>query len=1214
LNLHHKINFMKKIFLLILSLYFSQILFSQPWLKNLPQNKSKKDLSFFDYKNAFEQYWAPFNVDKGYYTDNGVKTKAAGWKQFKRWEYTMEGQVNPVTGEFPKKTAREVYEEYVNANPRSDQSTTSNWTCLGTSSSTGGYAGIGRVNCIAFHPTNNNTYWIGAASGGLWVTTNNGSTWTCLTDNNGVLAVSDIVIPTDYATSNIIYIATGDKDHWDNRSIGVLKSTNGGATWNSTGLSYALSDGKMVNRLLLDPSNNQNIIAATTSGVYKTTNGGTTWSTQLSSTTFISLEYKPGDFNTLYGSTQTGKIYVTSNGGGLWTLTFSNANAYRIQLAVSANQPAWVYALADNSVYGLYGVYQSTNNGASFSQVLAGTTLNLLGWNSNGGDAGGQGFYDLSLAASPSNANLLLVGGVNTWRSINGGTSWSIVNHWSGSGAQAVHADKHCLSFRSNGDLFECNDGGTYISTNTGTSWTDKTNGLVISQMYKLSVSQTSSGEIITGLQDNGTKLLYGGTWHDVYGGDGMECLIDYTNTSVQYATYVNGEIHRTLNHWSSNSNVSPSGAGTGAWVTPYIIHPTNSLTLYAGYADVWKTTNQGTSWTKISTMNTSNKIRSMAIAPSNTQFLYVADPSVIWKTTDGGTSWTNITGNLPAGSITYIAVKNDDANTLWVTLGGYNANTVFQSTVGGTTWTNISAGLPQLPAWTIVQNKQSTTEFQLYVGTELGIYFKKGSANWVAFNTGLPDVKIGEIEIFYATNPRDSKLRAATYGRGLWESPVYYDCGTLPVPTIAGLASVCAGTSGVSYTTEAGMTGYSWTISAGGTFIAGSGPNQILATWNTAGAQTVSVNYANVYFCSAASPTVKNVTVDQIPAQPGIISGTTPVCQGSTNTYSISAVPGASSYVWTLPSGWSGSSTSTSINGTAGSGGGTITVKANNSCGPGPAQSKSITVNPLPAQPSSISGPSHVCQGATNTYSISAVSGAASYTWNLPSGWSGTSASTSINATASTVSGNISVSANNSCGPGPAQSMLLSVFLVPVQISVINTNILNGQNNCNNASQTITVAGNTSTFWVQNGGSATMIAGQNIDYLPGTTVYSGGYMHGYITSNSCCGILPLAPALVINQTNNENLELIPLTIAGSTYLRVYPNPTTGTFILELNGDFTSAKTNVEIYGMRGEKVMTTTLSGEWKHEFSLSDRTAGIYFIRVMSGNKAGSAKIIKQ
>ncbi len=780
---------MKKIFTLVFVLFCTSMLFSQPWLKKLPSNKSKNALTFYDYKNAFNSYWAPFNVNKGWYYVNGVKKKAIGWKQFKRWEYDMENKINPSTGAFPSQTAQQVYEEYRAMHQQQALSTTANWTNLGSNSSAGGYNGIGRITCIAFHPTDNNTYWVGAASGGLWVTTNNGTSWTCLTDNNGVLAINDIIVPTDYATSNTIYIATGDKDGWDNNSIGVLKSTNGGTSWATTGITYALSSGSMVNRLLIDPNNNQTLLAATSAGVYKTTNGGTTWSTQLCSYNFIDMEYKPGDFNTLYGSTYSNgnsKIYVSSNGGTSWAQGFTDANAFRIELAVSANQPTWVYALISASDDGLYGVYKSTNSGVSYTQVYAGTTKNLLGWNSDGSDLNtGQGFYDLSLAVSPTNASTVLVGGINTWKSTTGGTAWTISNHWSGNGAQAVHGDKHTLKFRADGSLFECNDGGVYISTNTGTLWTDKTNGMVISQMYKLSNSQTVANEVITGLQDNGTKLLSGGTWSDVKGGDGMECLIDYSNVNVQYGTYTNGQIDRTTDHWVNATDVTPASAGSGAWVTPYIIDPTNSQTLYAGYADVWKTTNRGTSWTKISTMNTAENIRSMAIAPSNTQVLYVAAQTQIWKTLNGGTSWTDITGTLPVsgGNLTYVTVKNDDPNTLWVTLSGYTSSTVYQSSNGGTSWTNISAGLPALPAYSIVQNKQSTSEVQLYVGTELGIYFKKGTANWVAFNTGLPNVKIGEIEIYYATLPQDSKLRAATYGRGLWESNVYYNT-TCTAPT----------------------------------------------------------------------------------------------------------------------------------------------------------------------------------------------------------------------------------------------------------------------------------------------------------------------------------------------------------------------------------------------------------------------------------------------
>jgi photosystem II stability/assembly factor-like uncharacterized protein len=777
---------MKKIYIVFLILFFTSKLYSQAWIINLPQNKAKTELNLFDYKNAFETYWTPFNVSGGMYKANGIDNKAIGWKQFKRWEYFIERQINPTTGELPKQTALEVYNDFLKANSgllllkSSSAAGAPNWTSLGPNSSTGGYAGVGRVNCITFHPTDRNIYWIGVASGGLWGTTNNGISWTCLTDTNNSLAVSDIIIPTDYAVSNTIYIATGDRDHWDNRSIGVLKSTNGGVTWNPTGLNFTLAEGKMVNRLLLDPNNNQVIIAATNFGVYKTTDGGTTWSNSLTSIAFIDMEFKPGDFNTLYGSTQDGKIYTSSNGGVKWTLVSTITGGYRTELAVSPDQPGYVYALAANSIGGLNGVYRSTDSGLTFAIVFDGATKNLLGWSLGdiSTDGKGQGSYDLSLAVSLTSANTLLLGGINTWKSTDGGVNWTMVNVWNGAtGIQTVHADKHMLKYRSNGDLFECNDGGLYISTDNGNVWFDKTNGLVISQMYKLGVSSTVPNETITGLQDNGSKLLSGVNWTDVKGGDGMECLIDYTDVNIQYGTYTNGQISRTTNHWGSATNIQPADAGTGAWVTPYVIDPIDPKILYAGYADVWKTTNRGDTWTKLSIINSSGKIRSMAIAASNAQVLYVGEQSKLWKTFNGGTSWSDVTGTLPVGSgnITSVAIKNDDENTLWVTMGGFNALRVFQSTNGGASWTNISTGLPQIPAYSIVQNKQSVSEVQLYVGTELGVYFKKGVNGWALFNTNLPNVSIGELEIYYASNPQDSKIRAATFGRGLWESPVVY-------------------------------------------------------------------------------------------------------------------------------------------------------------------------------------------------------------------------------------------------------------------------------------------------------------------------------------------------------------------------------------------------------------------------------------------------------
>jgi len=762
------------LFCLIFTILGIQIANAQPWLNLLPTDKPAEELTLRDYQQAFNAYWDAYNVTDGYFYVDGKKYKAGGWKQFKRWEYYMESVVEEETGKFPDETGMQVVRRHYKTNPEVYEKTskTSNWSSLGPDNSTGGYAGIGRINCIAFHPDDNNTWWVGAASGGLWVTHNNGNNdWVCLTDNNGVLAVSDIIIPPDYTTSNTIYIATGDRSAGDNNSIGVLKSTDCGATWNETGLTFTISQGRRTNRLLLDPNDYNTIVAAASDGVYKTSDGGENWE-KIFTQNFIDLEYKPGDFNTLYGS-RGADIWRTTDGGENWEQVIA-LGQQRTELAVSPDNPNVVYALVSNHSSGLHGIYKSTNSGESFEQIFSGSTLNLLGWSAYGTDNGGQGWYDLCIAASPANADILLVGGVNTWRSTDGGYDFGYIsiNHWWGEGGVvAVHADKHTLVYRNDGVLFEGNDGGVYISPDNGTSWTDKTNGMRISQMYKLGCSATVPNEIITGLQDNGSKLFSGNNWHDVYGGDGMECIIDHSNVNIQYATIYYGRIYRTTNHWNNNTEISPKT--DGAWVTPYIIHPHNPQILFAGYADLWKTENRGNTWTQISNVNaSSNKLRHIAICEGNPDVIYMSDQSrKLWRTIDGGNTWKLFNADV---AITSLYVKNDDPYTVWHTGGGYNASSVFKSTDGGETWENISAGLPSIPFYSIVYNKYEGRSEHLYVGSEVGVYFKDGDKEWVAYNNGLPNVKIGEIEIYFnAQSPETCRLRAATYGRGLWETPI---------------------------------------------------------------------------------------------------------------------------------------------------------------------------------------------------------------------------------------------------------------------------------------------------------------------------------------------------------------------------------------------------------------------------------------------------------
>ncbi len=763
--------------------------------------KPNETRNFYEIQEDFYNHWAPYHVVNGKYVENGVEKKAQGWNQFKRWEYFWENRINPLTGQFPLKLAADIYLEQ---NSRSSRNISNHWVNMGPFSSAGGYAGLGRLNCVAFRPGDNNTYYTGSPSGGLWKTTDNGASWIPLTDENAVLGVSDaIVIAGTTPNTDTIFIATGDREDgsmWtlssgnthDNNSIGVLRSVDGGQSWNTTGLTFSASQRIIISRIIMDPDNKDILYAATTNGLYKTTNRGDSWS-MIYNANLCDLELKPSDGQVIYASNKYGSIYRSEDAGATWNQVYTNPNGRRTEIAVSADDPLIVYAVMEDCCGRLFGFFKSSNSGTSFTMVYDGSLFyhNLLGTATNGANHDGQGWYDLAIAASPADANTVYVGGINTHKSTNGGSSWSAVNCWTSSyiynknNAPVVHADKHMLKFREDDNvLFETNDGGIYYTNNSGGSWHDKTNGIVLSQMYRLGVSATNATEVLTGLQDNGTKMVSNAVWYDKRDGDGMECAIDYTNSSIQYSSRQFGNFRKTINHWVTSTDINSGINETATWVTPFVIDPNDHNTIYEGRTNVWKSTNMGSSWTKISSINSPQKIRSIAVAPNNSQVIYAADRTHIWRTADGGATWSPVTNSLPVLSsyITYVTVKDDNCNTVWVSLGQYNQHAVYETTDGGTTWTNISTGIPEVPVMCVIQNKQDTNRVELYAGTDIGVYVKKGQDDWIPFDAGLPNVVVNELEIYYNNeNPSFSKLRAATSGRGLWESNLYEY--TLPPP-----------------------------------------------------------------------------------------------------------------------------------------------------------------------------------------------------------------------------------------------------------------------------------------------------------------------------------------------------------------------------------------------------------------------------------------------
>lgn len=337
----------------------------------------------------------------------------------------------------------------------------------------------------------------------------------------------------------------------------------------------------------------------------------------------------------------------------------------------------------------------------------------------------------------------------------------------------------------------------------------------------------------------------------------------------------------------------------------------------------------------------------------------------------------------------------------------------------------------------------------------------------------------------------------------------------------ITGNTLVCQGSSN-TYSIPAvnGASSYTWTLPPGWTGV--STTNSINAVANTSGGNiTVTANNT----CGSTSPKTLGITLSTVPAIPGTITGMTTLCSGSVVVYSIAAVAGAASYTWSLPSGWTGSSTANSISAAAFNNSGDVTVKANNSCGSSPVKTLNVTVNNLPATPGNISGSSTICAGSSNAYSITNVPGATSYSWTLPSGWTGSSTINSITATAGTIGGSISVSANNSCGSSGAKTLNITINSLP---DIAGT-ITGSATICPASSNTYSISpvnGAANYTWILPTGWTGTSSTNSILATAGT---AGGTVS--VTANNTCGS---TPPKTLNVTISTNLPK-PDTISGST-------------------------------------------------------------------------------
>ncbi len=771
----------------LLFLLFGGLVNAQTWQEDF----RKSDANFYEIQQKWRSHFA------GIDWKNASLSERKASKHYLRWEWFW-GTRHLRDGSFPD--AMHTWNEWKNYQARTKsnpvaRTEANEWTYVGPKSIPKGnvnYAGMGRVNDIRFDPRNANTIWLATPAGGIWRSTNAGQNWTNLSDKLPTLGFSQIAIANDGA----VYAATGDCDSDHNQSIGILKSTDNGATWNLLeGLKFEKSARTRIRRLYLNPNNNNTIIAATTVGIYRSTNAGQSW-TKVSETSCWDLEQKPNNPNILYGTNSIGGFLKSTDGGITWTskAVYSSETASRMEIAVSAADPEFIFGLANlGSKKGSGGKsadgYRSNDGGETWSKLDSFPAVDL------------QAGFNQSLFVSQTDKNLILVAGVNGYRTKDGGTNWVnyLNGYWrTGQPFFYVHSDHHALVASPNNPnlVYSGNDGGVHRGDlSKDDAWTDLSEGLFITQYYRMGLTPQNANFILAGAQDNDVTHFEGSNINNRNNSsDGTECIWDYSDSKVAYTGSQEGGLRRTLDGWATAEEFVEIVAEkeSAGFVWPIVMNPINPKSLYAGLTHIYKTTNRGNTWTSISkgkVDNSGNTWEAIAIAPSDTSRIYASDGVTLSLTKNDGSTWEKKSFDLLVGKdaqIKSIAVNPTNPEEIYVTLSGYDAGfKVLRSRNAGTTWENISGTLPNIPVHHILLQTGGNDE--MYVGTDLGVFMRdKNTTDWKALDQGLPNVIVNELEIHYGTR----KLRAATYGRGIWEMSLD---GSTPQPNPAPVADFTA-------------------------------------------------------------------------------------------------------------------------------------------------------------------------------------------------------------------------------------------------------------------------------------------------------------------------------------------------------------------------------------------------------------------------------------
>jgi len=674
---------------------------------------------------------------------------------------------------------------------------------------------------VDFAVVESNTAIVYAAIGpsGLWKSTDNGMHWAPVFDSQGSVSIGSVEV--SRSNPDIVWVGTGESTCRNSVAIGdgVYKSEDGGKTWTHKGL----TETRHVDRILIDPTNPDIVYVGAMGhlwgpnkerGVFKTTDGGKTWRKTLyfdENTGIAEMVMDPANNHIIYAAAYNHRrnpFYYNSGGpnSGLYKSTDSGetwkqlknglpeGTNGRIGISVCRTKPEVVYTIIENKDG---GIFRSDDKGESWTRMCDKKTYDQVNF---------RPFYYSKINVDPNNDRIIYAYSGKAYVSEDGGKTFTQI-------ARSAHADHHRIwinPFNSN-HIIDGNDGGIDISFDRGKTWHPIENGSW-AEVYQLGVDMRDPYYVYMGLQDNGNwagpsnskdrKGILNHHWYPTGDGDGFYIQVDPRDHNYIYRNLQMGEIQRFVQSTGQVIGIKPfPGIDEEPyrfnWNSPIYLSQHDPDTIYFGGNFLFKSTNRGDSWEKISPDLTTNDpkkiidsggeistdntgaeahctIYTITESPVKKGLLWVGtDDGNLWITKDSGKNWENVVKNikgLPAFSwVSRVEASHFAEGTVYVTFDRHNSDDyapyVYKSTDYGKTWISLQSNLPKT-GYLFVIREDPVNSNLLYLGSEFGLFFSfNGGQEWLAYKNGFPTAAVRDIVI----HPREKDLIVGTHGRGVW-------------------------------------------------------------------------------------------------------------------------------------------------------------------------------------------------------------------------------------------------------------------------------------------------------------------------------------------------------------------------------------------------------------------------------------------------------------